>query len=363
MKGCLRRLFFDILFLILFLGIVNSPHAFGADKNEETSGYPKVSIVMPVYNVAPYLNQALDSARNQTLKDMEIICVNDGSTDDSLKILKKHAQKDCRIKIINQKNMGVSEARNVGMRAASAKYIYFFDSDDMLAPHTMEKSVENLEKYNADMIKFRVVRFVHGIGIVIPKYRYKDSYVHFCQWNDSYSPFKFFKENAKEAWSRVYRKSLITDNSVEFNRKIGFGEDLIFNYILGAYAKKVVVDDNIGYFYRVGRPGSLVSDGYKSLKRRLDQHLDIIHELWLNRHLYRKEYTFEYVLDYFSNFIYKIIQDFKSPYEKSFYAKKAYAEIYENFAKECNIEIKASHRKKLEDLKSWYKDVNPEEFV
>ena len=94
---------------------------------------PKVSIILPVYNVEKYLSQCLDSIVNQTLKDFECICINDGSPDNSLAILKEYASKDSRIKIINQENKGQSSARNVGMNFSKGKYIAFIDSDDWIS--------------------------------------------------------------------------------------------------------------------------------------------------------------------------------------------------------------------------------------
>jgi glycosyltransferase involved in cell wall biosynthesis len=101
---------------------------------------PKVSIVIPVYNVEKYLRQCLDSVVNQTLKDIEIICVNDGSTDNSLQILEEYANKDDRIKIINKDNGGLSSARNAGLEIATGVYIGFVDSDDYIEIETYNEA-------------------------------------------------------------------------------------------------------------------------------------------------------------------------------------------------------------------------------
>ena len=93
---------------------------------------PKISVIIPVYNVDKYLDECLDSVENQTLKDLEIICVDDGSTDNSAEILKNHRDKDNRIKIITKQNGGVSDARNVGIDASTGEYIAFLDSDDVI---------------------------------------------------------------------------------------------------------------------------------------------------------------------------------------------------------------------------------------
>ena len=98
----------------------------------------KISIIVPVYNTEPYLEQCLDSIINQTLEDIEIICVNDGSTDNSLSVLEEYASKDNRIKIINQENEGPGFARNNGLKSVNGEYVLFVDSDDWIELNTCE---------------------------------------------------------------------------------------------------------------------------------------------------------------------------------------------------------------------------------
>lgn len=115
---------------------------------------PAVSVVIPVYNVEKYLQKCLDSVLAQTLKDIEIVCVNDGSTDDSRNILAEYVKKDNRIKVIDQLNQGQSVARNTGTAVATGKYIYFLDSDDWLEPDAMQSCFEIAEKNQLDEIIF-----------------------------------------------------------------------------------------------------------------------------------------------------------------------------------------------------------------
>ena len=115
----------------------------------------KVSIILPVYNVAPYLDDAFQSLINQTLKEIEIIVVNDGSTDNSQDIIDKYVALDSKIKCINQKNQGQSVARNVAIQHATGKYIYMMDSDDVLStPDALDICYEYAEKNNADFVLF-----------------------------------------------------------------------------------------------------------------------------------------------------------------------------------------------------------------
>lgn len=115
----------------------------------------KVSVILPIYNVAPYLDETFTSILNQTLQEIEIIAVNDGSTDDSESIIKKYAQQDPRIRYYEQDNQGQSVARNLALQHARGKYIYMMDSDDVLAdPDALRMSYDYAEKNQADFIFF-----------------------------------------------------------------------------------------------------------------------------------------------------------------------------------------------------------------
>lgn len=111
----------------------------------------KVSIIIPVYNTENYLKKCLDSVVNQTLEDIEIICINDGSTDRSLGILNDYAQKYSKIIVINQENKGVSEARNEGIEKASGEYIMFLDSDDYFQPQACETAYNSVNSSDYDL--------------------------------------------------------------------------------------------------------------------------------------------------------------------------------------------------------------------
>ena len=117
----------------------------------------KVSVVIPVYNVEPYLNICMDSVVNQTLEDIEIICINDGSTDKSLDILNSYAEKDDRITVISQENGGHAVATNKGMKLAQGKYLYLMDSDDMLDLEALEKTYTVAEEKKVDFVLFQAM--------------------------------------------------------------------------------------------------------------------------------------------------------------------------------------------------------------
>ena len=119
---------------------------------------PLVSVVLPIYNVEKYLPKCLDSVTGQSYKNIEIICVNDGSPDASEQIVADYIKKDSRIVLINQKNQGLSGARNTGIEAAKGEYVVFLDSDDWLDPETVEVAVEEAQKENAQLVMWSYVR-------------------------------------------------------------------------------------------------------------------------------------------------------------------------------------------------------------
>lgn len=164
----------------------------------------KLSIIVPVYNVAEYLERCLNSLINQTLNEIEIICVNDGSTDNSLHILEKFAGLDKRIKIINQKNKGLSGARNTGIKLVQGEYFGFLDSDDWVDLDYFEKLYKRAKNCDADISLGDFIRkgkFKHKIRLKLNKEEefvgdnekfYGSQFYHFpCVWNKIYKTSKF----------------------------------------------------------------------------------------------------------------------------------------------------------------------------
>ena len=121
----------------------------------------KVSIVVPVYNVEQYLRECLDSLINQTLEDIEIICVNDGSTDGSLSILREYESNDSRVKVIDKPNAGYGQTMNVGMDVASGEYVGVVDSDDCVATDMYERLYQIAKQEDLELIKADFYRYFH----------------------------------------------------------------------------------------------------------------------------------------------------------------------------------------------------------
>lgn len=153
---------------------------------------PKISVVIPVYNTGKYLSECLDSVLGQTFTDIEIICINDGSTDNSLNILQKYKKKDSRIKVINQKNSGVIVARNIGIQKASADLIYPLDGDDMIATNTLHELYKAFTKHRGDVITSRVVKFGNESGeMSLPN----PTKLNFCRQNCAVNAALFRKSD------------------------------------------------------------------------------------------------------------------------------------------------------------------------
>lgn len=204
----------------------------------------KISVIVPVYNVEKYLEECLDSLINQTYNNIEIILINDGSTDNSLKICKKYKKIDSRIILINKKNEGVSSARNVGLRKATGKYIMFVDSDDYLEL----EAVELLSEY-----VYRDTLVIFGFNRV-----YKNRVIKMLDDNllikskNEMERSMFLNNNiGGYIANKVFNKNIIDKYNIYFNEKLSFCEDLVFILEYIKYCKKYKYVNKSFYNYRM----------------------------------------------------------------------------------------------------------------
>lgn len=299
----------------------------------------KISVIVPVYNTERYLDECLNSIENQTLKDIEIICINDGSKDRSGEILEQHRKKDDRIKIINQENAGVSVARNRGIACAVGEYISFVDSDDILAPYFYEKAYENVKKNNADIIDMKFRTFYHDIDFNLEGVNYNDNNTSVHEVTNDDNPFEALRANIDIVWNKLWKRSMIVDNGVEFPEGVSNSEDMVFNLFAISYAKKSVVDDNICYFYRINRPGSATTN--KPSKEKICGNY-----LKIARYMVENEYKFKFkgyekwLADWVIRFNYKdLTEDFEGQEELQKKYVAELLEILEPYIKDKNIEL------------------------
>ena len=221
----------------------------------------KVSIIVPVYNVEKYLKSCLRSILRQSYPAIEVILVNDGSNDNSLAICKEFAAKDDRIRVIDIPNGGVSNARNIGIAAATGKYVQFVDSDDKIRCDMVQTLVDELENADADMAfcaleivfvkRGRVVRRRNCIRKTLPH--------HYTLEREEFLnrlPELFRYVGGMEGpCNKMYRRSMIVENGLSFPLDTSFGEDHLFNVQCYAHCRRVVFTPEILYYYmQYGQP-------------------------------------------------------------------------------------------------------------
>ena len=202
---------------------------------------PKVTIVIPVYNTQSYIDQCLSSVVNQTFSNIKIIIVNDGSTDNSLKICQKYADNDNRITLVNKPNEGVSIARNVGISLAEGEWIYFLDSDDYLDKNTVKNLLDEAELFDADIIQFGVRSYI-DLNIVSekkPKNKKLYDNLHDFLLENELKPIS--------AWLHFFNLKIIKENKILFNTNLKHGEDMLFVYSVYCHAFKILVLNKIFY--------------------------------------------------------------------------------------------------------------------
>lgn len=237
---------------------------------------PKFSIIVPAYNVEDYIETCLNSIFNQTNQDFEVIVVNDGSTDNTLKVLNKY--KD-NIIIINQENLGLSDARNNGVKKAQGKYLLFVDSDDFIDKTLLQK-LDSVTKNNPDLVRFGVNEIINNE--VIPVYGPKFNNL------TGVDAFKIIANNKyiEPAWLYLYNKDYYINNNYSFMTRV-YHEDfgLIPKVIVNA--SKVTSIEFPGYYY-VKREGSIINDPSKENKKIND--LLILGRLLLSEKSLSKEF-------------------------------------------------------------------------
>lgn len=248
---------------------------------------PKVSIVIPCYNVEKYLHQCLDSVINQTLQDIEIICVNDGSKDSTLSIIQEYAEKDCRIKIIDKPNAGYGDSMNRGFDMATGEYIGIIESDDYAELDMFEKLYATAKEHDLDVVKsgfFFYFSKPTETNTPAPIASSATSNRTFCPltaFKSKMEMVEFF--NIKPTiWSAIYRKDFIRSNNIRFNETPGASyQDASFNFKVWVCAQRVRLMEACFLHYRqdneassINSPGKVycICDEYEEMERFLNDH-------------------------------------------------------------------------------------------
>ncbi len=241
----------------------------------------KVSVIIPAYNVEKYIKQCLDSVVNQTLKDIEIICVNDGSKDKSREIIEEYAQKDSRIVVIAKENSGYGDSMNRGISAARGEYISIIESDDF-ADSDMLYDLYNLaKKYDSDVVKSDWYSYWTDTDLSIKK-------DVFSKLNGLYSGINNCQQCLliqPSIWSAIYKKSFLEDNQIQFLTTPGAAyQDTSFNFKVLTLAKNIYFTKNSYIHYRQDNENSSINSKGKAgyifyefdeINKFLDNHPDL----------------------------------------------------------------------------------------
>lgn len=280
----------------------------------------KVSVIIPVYNSDKYIKNTIKSIINQSLPDIEIICINDGSTDNSKSILDELSVLDNRIKVVHQENKGVSYTRNKGISIASGKYLGFVDSDDIIDTNMYETLYNKATEFDCDIVCSGLVEETLD-GTILRKsiYKYHNDII---KNEDIKSKLVESLNNDFEILggasmcTKLYKKILLTNNSISIDESISVGEDLCFNLNAFYHAKCVAGVSDIFYHYMNVNTNSIMrSNNEKTFIRFIEGRKFILETL--NKYGFNsKNYTqFEYGRN-FANLIQ--IADFRLRNESNF---------------------------------------------
>lgn len=222
-----------------------------------------ISIIVPIYNAEKYLDKCLNSIINQTYKNIEIICVDDGSTDDSLKICQKYGEKDERIKVIHKKNEGVTASRKLGVKIANGKWIGFVDADDWIEPHMYENLVKKAISYNVPLVCANYRRCYEDY-CVKNEMNFNEGIYDISENNSKFASLFIINTDtfdygiSPSIWDKLFDKDKIYTILKELNDEIVFAEDatIVYSYILKY--KKIFILNKIVYNYRLSNNNSCI---------------------------------------------------------------------------------------------------------
>jgi len=253
---------------------------------------PKISIIIPVYNAGEYLKQCLDSVLNQTFRDYECICINDGSTDNSLSIIQEYVNKDNRFNIIDKKNEGVSISRNIGIDRSVGEYITFIDSDDWIEKDYLIKIFYSKNSKN-DLVVCGFNVFNHKDNIIDLKYEEgKSNNKVFLIEYKNIENFLDFIGSYRSVWGKLYRSDIIKKNNIYFFNNISGDEDYAFNILYIMYIENILFIADKLYVYRK-QVESLTSNDEQMRISSLYAIVELIKDLNIRR--IKDDYVFSFL--------------------------------------------------------------------
>ena len=221
----------------------------------------KISVIIPIYNAERFLREALDSVVNQTMPDLEILCLNDGSTDNSLEILLEYASKDSRIRVIDKPNEGYGATINRGLKEAQSEFVAIFDPDDLLDLQIYDKLYSIAQKEALDVVKCNFYNYWS-----LKNKKKKSGLVSRCAKKHPFAPkdnLKIFTSHAS-IWAGIYKKSFMEDNKLHLLETPGASyQDMSFTFKVLASVDKMYLLDEPLLYYRQDNPNSSVNNPKK----------------------------------------------------------------------------------------------------
>lgn len=279
---------------------------------------PKVSIIIPVYNAEKYIRKCLDSIVNQTYKNIEVIIVNDGSTDNSEEIIKEYIEnQEYNIKYFKNENRGVSFSRNFGVNYAEGDYIFFVDADDYLDENLIENLKEKMKK-EIDIIKFKAKKVDNNEKVLEEIYVPTFDEV---SGEEAFEKLKYDDILLDTIWSYVFRKNFYIQNNFKFTENTHH-EDFALIPLIIVKAKKVVSLDYYGYYYVQSENSITRNNSYEKLVKRTNDmiiHYDNMIEFIKNSDI--SESSKKSIKDFFANSVILRAEELKEKEQKEYIKK------------------------------------------
>ena len=224
---------------------------------------PKISVIVPVYNVENYIEKCIESILSQTYTDFELLLINDGSSDKSGSICDAYMSKDQRIRVFHKKNAGVSMARNWGIKHSLGDWICFVDSDDWVENSYLEKFIENKELDGYTMVSQGIMyAFVSRTNENFPFFIYPDKICHEVEFTDIFAKYRLLHNGCP--YAKLYNKNLLERYSIYFNPSISTHEDHLFVLTYLLHCKKIILSSSISYHYMIRNTLSLSTKFHSS---------------------------------------------------------------------------------------------------
>ena len=277
-----------------------------------------VSVILPVYNTERYLRQCLDSLVNQTLSDIEIICIDDGSTDGSHSILQEYARADSRVIVLTQANQGAGVARNKGLEIARGDYLYIADSDDYFELSLLEETVNYAKENDADIVIFKVNSYdMKTQDIKTLHWAFRSHHFSSAVFSYHDAPDYIFNSFQNWTWNKIFKRSFVEENTLRF-QPLRRTNDLFFTCCAMTLAKPIALLNQSLMVYRVGQEANCQAtnhlfpfDFYKAL---------LAFKEWLEQNGYFDELKKSYSNLAMRSCIYNL---------NSIQTPKAYCDLYE----------------------------------